>query len=87
MEMLKLIDLSEGWVPIGCKWVYLKKRNKKGEVVKHKAKLIVVGFSQKLRINYSDNDTFVPVMRFETLQQDLHVPQSTDGTCSGSTSR
>jgi len=68
---LGIDELTSGRTPIGCKWVYLEKRNEKEEIVKHKARLVAQGFSQKPGIDYSDNGTFASVMRFETLRTGL----------------
>src|SRR6266704_2022107 len=65
------MDLPQGRSPIGSKWVYLKKRDGKGVVVKFKARLVAQGFSQKPGIDYSNNGTFAPVIRFETLRTGL----------------
>ena len=46
----------------------MRKRDKHGAIIKHKAQLVAQGFSQKPGIDYSNNGTFTPVMRFETLR-------------------
>ena len=71
MGTWELMDLPPNRSPIGCRWVYAKKTNEKGEVVKHKARLVAQGFSQKPGIDYSNDGTFAPVMRFETLRTSL----------------
>ena len=68
METWQEMELPEGREVIGCKWVFLRKRDEKGEIVKFKAQLVTQGFSQKPRTDYSDNGTFTPVMQFETLR-------------------
>ena len=71
MGTWELVDLPAGRTPIGCRWVYAKKTNEKGEIVKYKARLVAQGFSQKPGIDFSNNGTFAPVMRFETLRTTL----------------
>ena len=59
--------LPEGRKVVGCRWVFTKKRDEHGKVIKFKARLVVQGFSQKPGVDYSEDATFAPVMRFETL--------------------
>lgn len=68
MGTWELANLPEGRNPIGCKWVFTKKRNAERKVIKFKARLVAQGFSQKPGIDYSNDGTFAPVMRFETLR-------------------
>ena len=53
LEEMKVIEENETWKlvhpppgcrPIGLKWVYKVKRDERGEIVKHKARLIARGF-------------------------------------------
>ena len=67
MGTWRLEDLPADQKPVGCKWVYAKKQNEFGEVVKFKARLVVQGFSQKPGTDYSNNGMFTPVMWFEML--------------------
>jgi hypothetical protein len=46
--------------PIGYKWVFVRKRNEKNEIVRYKAKLTIQGFLQKLGIDYEE--TYSPVV-------------------------
>jgi Reverse transcriptase (RNA-dependent DNA polymerase) len=74
MENLKTMgtwvrtNLPKERTVVGCKWVYLRKRDEYGTITKYKARLVAQGFSQKPGTDYSDNGTFAPVMRFETLR-------------------
>ena len=61
-------DLPDQREVIGCKWVYVKKKDENGNIIQYKARLVAQGFSQKPGTDYSDNGTFAPVMRFETLR-------------------
>ena len=63
-----LKDLPKDRKEIGCKWVFVRKRNEKGEIVQWKARLVAQGFSQKPGTDYNNDGTFAPVMRFETLR-------------------
>lgn len=45
---------------VGFKWVFVRKRNEKNEVVRYKARLVAQGFSQRLGIDY--DETYSPVM-------------------------
>jgi Reverse transcriptase (RNA-dependent DNA polymerase) len=63
----ELMDLPEGCEPIGNKWVFVQKRDESRDIVKHKARLVAQGFSQKPGVDYSETGTFAPVMRFDTL--------------------
>ena len=67
MGTWELADLPEGRKPIGCKWVFVKKRDEKGKLIKYKAQLVAQGFSQKPSVDFSNDRTFAPVMQFKTL--------------------
>ncbi|KAM2817807.1 hypothetical protein COP1_041878 [Malus domestica] len=46
--------------PVGYKWVFVRKRNEKNEIVRYKARLVAQGFSQRPGIDY--DKTYSPVM-------------------------
>ena len=69
------IDQSHTWElesppsnckPIGLKWIFKLKKNPKGEIIRHKARLVVKGYSQKKGIDYKE--VFAPVVRFKTIR-------------------
>ena len=73
-EMLS-IDRNDTWElefpppncrPIGLKWIFKLKKNPQGEVIKHKARLVVKGYSQRKGIDYEE--VYAPVVRFETIR-------------------
>ena len=63
-----LEELPEDRKTVGSKWVFNKKRDEHGKVVRYKARLVAQGFTQKPGTDYSNDGTFAPVMRFETLR-------------------
>ena len=66
-----LVDLPKHNKSIGFKWVYKTKLNEKGQIEKHKARLVSKGFSQQLGIDYGE--TFAPVARLYTVRTLLAI--------------
>ena len=61
-----LVDLPADKNVISVKWIYKDKLNEKGEIEKHKARLVARGFSQQPRIDYGE--TFAPLARLDTVR-------------------
>ena len=55
-----------GVTPIGCKWVFVTKRDAAGAIIKHKARLVAKGFSQRYGIDYEE--TYAPVCRIGSIR-------------------
>lgn len=68
MGTWKLEEVPQDRKAIGCKWVFAKKRDENGRIIKFKARLVAQGFSQKPGTDFDNDGTFAPVMRFETLR-------------------
>ena len=67
----ELTTLPPGRKAIGCRWVFRLKLDEKGQVVKHKARLVAQGFSQVPGIDFYD--TFAPVIRMDSLRMILAI--------------
>ena len=65
------MNLSEGKDAIGVKWIYKRKFDNDGNVVKHKARLVAKGFSQEPGIDY--NEAFSPVARLDIVRTVLAI--------------
>lgn len=67
----ELVELPAGRTAVGCRWIFKIKRGASNEIVKHKARLVAQGFSQK----YGDDfeETFAPVIKQTTLRALLAV--------------
>jgi hypothetical protein len=61
-----VVPIPEGIKPVGYKWVFTRKRNEKGEIVRYKARLVAQGFSQRPGIDYEQ--TYSPVVDATTFR-------------------
>ncbi|GKG06180.1 copia protein, partial [Tanacetum coccineum] len=58
-----LVDLPNGKKAIGTKWVFKNKKDKRGIVIRNKARLVAQGHRQEDGIDYEE--VFAPVARIE----------------------
>ena len=74
-EEMLAIDRNDTWEleipppncrPIGLKWIFKLKKNPHGDIIKHKARLVVKGYSQRKGVDY--DEIYAPVVRFETIR-------------------
>ena len=65
-QVWSLVDLPEGIVPIGCKWIYKRKIGSDGQVETYKARLVTKGYSQREGIDYYE--TFLPVAILKSIR-------------------
>nr|GFA96015.1 putative ribonuclease H-like domain-containing protein [Tanacetum cinerariifolium] len=61
-----LVDLPYGKRAIGTKWVYKNKKDKRGIVIRNKARLVAQGHKQEEGINYEE--VFAPLARIEAIR-------------------
>ena len=55
-----IVRTPAGVKPVGYKWVFVRKRNERNEIVRFKARLVAQGFLQRPGIDYEE--TYSPVM-------------------------
>jgi len=75
----EIVKLPPGKKPIGCRWVWLIKRNADGSIERFKGRLVAQGFSQKPGLDYVE--IFAPTFRSASMRliiaiaaiQDLHL--------------
>jgi hypothetical protein len=68
---MKAIEENGTWYPpghraIGLKWIFKVKRDEHGNIVKHKARLVVKGYAQRREIDY--DEVFAPVAQLDSVQ-------------------
>lgn len=61
----EFVNLPAARKPIGLKWVFKVKKDSRGNIVKHKARLVVKGYVQHQGIDFEE--VFAPVARVETV--------------------
>lgn len=66
-----LVPLPAGSKSIGVKWIYKTKYNEKGEIEKHKTRLVAKGYAQQHGIDFTE--VFAPVARWDTIRTILAV--------------
>ena len=63
-QYMELVDPPEGIKPIGCKWVFKRKKGADGKVETYKAHLIVKGYCQHYGIDYDVIFFSVAILKF-----------------------
>jgi len=76
MGTWELMEAPKNRKPVTNKWVFVRKYNKEGELLKYKARLVARGFSQVPGMDY--NETFAPVVRLETIRAILALAVEED---------
>ena len=61
-----VVHTPEDVKPVGYKWVFVQKRNEKGEITRYKARLVAQGFTQRPGIDFEK--TYSPVVDVTTFR-------------------
>lgn len=61
-----MCELPDAQRTVKCKWVFKAKKDDSGNVIRHKARLVAMGFSQRPVVDY--NETFCPVVRYTSIR-------------------
>lgn len=65
-KVYSIVDRPQNKTVIPSKWIFKRKRDVSGKVVKHKARVVAKGFMQEAGINYFE--TFAPTVRQESIR-------------------
>nr|GEX30625.1 retrovirus-related Pol polyprotein from transposon TNT 1-94 [Tanacetum cinerariifolium] len=66
LKVWRLVPRPEGNTIIKTKWIFKKKKDESNLVIRNKASLVAVGYSQQEGIDY--DETFAPVARIEAIR-------------------
>ena len=66
MGTWKIVNKPLNVILIANKWVFVKKTDLMGEIIKHKARLVIKGCLQHPKFNF--NGTCLPVVQIETVR-------------------
>ncbi|GJS86083.1 putative ribonuclease H-like domain-containing protein [Tanacetum coccineum] len=61
-----IVDLPKGKRAIGIKWIFKNKKDKRGIVIRNKARLVAQGYTQEEGIDY--DEVFAPIARIEAIR-------------------
>ena len=62
-QVWDLVKASNGIKPVGCKWVYKRKRGIDGKVETFKVRLVAKGYAQKEGIDYDETFSLVTMLK------------------------
>nr|GEY64883.1 retrovirus-related Pol polyprotein from transposon TNT 1-94 [Tanacetum cinerariifolium] len=66
LKVWRLVPPPEGKTIIKTKWIFMNKKDESSLVIRNKARLIAVGYSQQEGIDY--DETFAPVAQIESIR-------------------
>ncbi|OWZ16541.1 LOW QUALITY PROTEIN: Retrovirus-related Gag-pol Polyprotein [Phytophthora megakarya] len=75
----ELVERPKGKKILTSRWVFVRKQNAKGEVVRHRARLTIKGCQQEFGVNYWE--TYAPMVSFEAVKLVLLLALHYDLLC------
>ena len=54
-----IVKTPKGVKPVGCKWVFVRKRNENNKITRYKARLVAQGFLYRPGIDFEETYSFV----------------------------
>nr|GFC14252.1 retrovirus-related Pol polyprotein from transposon TNT 1-94 [Tanacetum cinerariifolium] len=66
LKVWRLVPRTEGKYVIKTKWIFKNKKDESSLVIRNKARLVAVGYSQQEGIDY--DVTFAPIARIEAIR-------------------
>ena len=75
-DVWTLVDPPEGVKPIGCKWVFKRKKSADGKVETYKARLVAKRYRQRYGIDY--DEIFFPMVMFKSIRIMLAIATHLD---------
>ena len=75
-QVWELVEPPKGVKPIGCRWIYKRKRGSDKKVKAWKARLVAKGYTQKEGIDYEE--TFSPVVMLKSIRILLSIAAHLD---------
>ncbi len=81
-QVWDLVPLPQGKRVVGCKWVFAIKLDAEGNVIKHKARIVAQGFTQRAGVDFYE--TYAPVARMKstrlfmayTIREGMYIVQA-----------
>lgn len=65
-QVWEVVELPPGKKAIGSRWVFRHKLDSHGNIVRHKARMVARGYTQRKGVDY--HDTFAPVAKLPTIR-------------------
>jgi hypothetical protein len=75
----KWVELPDGTVPVGSRWVLKIKRTEDGSIERYKARLVAQGFSQRPGFDFIEN--FAPTIRLSVIRAIFALVAAEDMEC------